>query len=84
MTVPVHGKELYHQHIDIHVHYTGSSHDIVSFLQNLQQLFVIDEKGSSKLIETLSNPQQSWGESCTQVAITKATEKNSVVYYVRV
>ena len=36
------------------------------------------------LIETLSNPQQSWGESCTQVAITKATEKNSVVYYVRV
>ena len=37
-----------------------------------------------KMIETLSNPQQSWGESCTQVAITKATEKNSVVYYVRV
>lgn len=36
------------------------------------------------VIETLSNPQQSWGESCTQVAITKATEKNSVVYYVRV
>ena len=38
----------------------------------------------SSVIETLSNPQQSWGESCTQVAITKATEKNSVVYYVRV
>ena len=43
------------------------------------------EKGRViSLIETLSNPQQSWGESCTQVAITKATEKNSVVYYVRV
>ena len=41
------------------------------------------EKGTP-VIETLSNPQQSWGESCTQVAITKATEKNSVVYYVRV
>ena len=40
--------------------------------------------GVKVLIETLSNPQQSWGESCTQVAITKATEKNSVVYYVRV
>ena len=39
---------------------------------------------SIAVIETLSNPQQSWGESCTQVAITKATEKNSVVYYVRV
>ena len=38
----------------------------------------------AEVIETLSNPQQSWGESCTQVAITKATEKNSVVYYVRV
>ena len=38
----------------------------------------------NRVIETLSNPQQSWGESCTQVAITKATEKNSVVYYVRV
>ena len=36
------------------------------------------------MIETLSNPQQSWGESCTQVAVTKAKEKNSVVYYVRV
>ena len=36
------------------------------------------------MIEILSNPQQSWGESCTQVAIPKVTEKNSVVYYVRV
>ena len=39
---------------------------------------------SRMLIEILSNPQQSWGESCTQVAIPKVTEKNSVVYYVRV
>ena len=44
----------------------------------------IGERLKHIVIETLSNPQQSWGESCTQVAITKATEKNSVVYYVRV
>jgi len=24
------------------------------------------------MIETVSNPQQSWGESCTQVAMNKA------------
>ena len=44
----------------------------------------IGERLKHIVIETLSNPQQSWGESCTQVAIPKVTEKNSVVYYVRV
>lgn len=32
------------------------------------------DQGGNLLIETASNPQQSWGESCTQVAINKAPE----------
>lgn len=29
------------------------------------------KKGLKKLIETIPNPQQSWGESCTQVAMNE-------------
>ena len=35
------------------------------------EMIAVELKNSHKMIETIPNPQQSWGESCTQVAMNE-------------